>query len=190
MKKLSCCASIVLLVAASVAYTGETAGEAISLPKLDGSSAKGLEIECRLVKTKFVVGEPVNMLCTVRNTTDSIKPIGWHSNVGLHFCCVEGNNVMREGVLPRAYPRLPSPIMIKSKGAFQPGYILFLPPGESMQILLTHKPDRPVKFKGRIVYDPVAPRGAAFITKDGPPWKNEWVYSNEFEYEVIAVEKE
>jgi hypothetical protein len=190
MKKLSCCASIVVLVAASVAYTGETVGEAISLPKLDGSSAKGLEIECRLVKTKFVVGEPVNMWCTVRNTTDSIKPIGWHSNTGLHFCCVQGNNPRREGLLPRAYPQIRSPIMIKSKG-MQPGYILFLPPRKSMQILLTHKPRRPVKFKGRIIYDPVAPRGGTVpMNEEGPPWKNEWVYSNEFEYEVIGAAKE
>jgi hypothetical protein len=82
-------------------------------------------------------------------------------------------------------------MMIKSKG-MQPGYILFLPPRKSMQILLTHKPDRPVKFKGRIVYDPAAPRGGGWggAREDGPPWRNEWVYSNEFEYEVVAVEKE
>jgi hypothetical protein len=48
------------------------------LPKLDGESAKGLEIECRLTQTTFVVGEPVNIWCTVKNTTQSVAAVGWH----------------------------------------------------------------------------------------------------------------
>jgi hypothetical protein len=47
------------------------------LPKLDGESAKGLEIECRLTQTTFVVGEPVNIWCTVTQLsqkTEAAKP--------------------------------------------------------------------------------------------------------------------
>lgn len=185
LRRLSLALVIVLAVCA-VAQTGERPGKAIDLPELDGQSGKGLKIECRLTKAQFEIGEPVNIWCTVTNTTDSTKPIGWHSNVGLHFCCVPAGKATREGLLPRAYPQIRSPIMIQSK-AMQPGYILYLPPKESLRILLTHKAERPVTFKGRIVYDPVAPRGGGWaVTKDeGPPWKDEWVYSNEFEYEVI-----
>jgi hypothetical protein len=166
---------------------GPGTGKRSELPKLDGKSGKGLKIECRLTKVQFAVGEAVNVWCTVTNTTDSIKSIGWHSNTGEHFCLVERDRATREGVLPRAYPQLRSAIMIKSK-VMHPGYILFLPPRESIQVLLTYEAERPEKFKGRIVYDPVAPREGRVVTdgeEDGPPWKGEWVCSNELEYEVI-----
>lgn len=190
MKKVFCFISALLLATASAAHTGEALADATALPTLDGSSGEGLEIECRLVKTQFAIGEPVNVWCTIRNTTDTIKPIGWHSNVGLHFCFVPGDKKTREGLLPRAYPRLDAPITIKSKG-MRPGYVLFIPPHESVRMLLTHKADRPVKFKGRAVYDPLGVRGQwGGNRENGPPWKDEWVYSNEFEYEVVADEEE
>ena len=65
-----------------------------------------------------------------------------------------------------------------------------LPPDESLTVLLTHKSDRALKFKGRIVYDPLAARGGwvrlAGQKDDGPPWKNEWASSNLLEYEVVV----
>ena len=186
------CALTILLVTASSANTGQTGGEAVSLPKLDGKSGKGLKIECRLLKTKFVVGEPVNMWCTIKNTTDSIKPIGWHPKVGAYFLCLHNDHDKPRkwgGLMPKAYPQIDTPIMIKSN-EMRPDYILFLPPGKSIQILLTFKLHEPEKFKGRIVYDPVAPRSdgiGIFMSKDDhPPWRHELVFSNEFEYEVVA----
>ena len=90
------------------------------------------------------------------------------------------------GLLPTVIPHLDRPFKITSKDG--PGYVLFVPAHESIQILLTHKEDRPGKFKGRVVYDPVNPRDGAWeMTKDGPPWKDEWLFSNEFEYEVVAA---
>ena len=160
--------------------------ETAPLPKLDGRSAKGLELECSLVQATFAVGEPVNIWCTVKNTTDSTKPVGWHPFGGGHFCQVQGDKPGWGGLLPTVVPHLDRPIMITSRDV--PGYVLFVPPHESIQILLTHKEDRPGKFKGRAVYDPVDPRdGTRELTKDGPPWKDELLFSNEFEYEVVAA---
>jgi len=156
------------------------------LPKLDGPSAKGLQIECHVQQTKYAVGEPVNIWCAVTNTTDNIKPIGWHPSTGLHFCCVQGDTASFEGLLPLVIPQIRDSLLIKSKDS-QPGYIIYLPPHKSLQLLLTYKAERPIKFRGKVVYDPLDPRnGFAASTKEkGPPWKNEWVYSNTFEYEVV-----
>ena len=188
MRRLFSWTSVILVVAACLTYAQQRAGEAISLPKLDGNSAKGLEIKCRLVKTRFVTGEPVNVWCTITNTTDRIKPVGWHPSSGTHFSCVPLDKAVWEGgLLPMAIPHLDRPIMIESKDG-RPGYVLFIPAHESIQILLTHKEERPVKFKGRIVYDPLDPRNEGVVTDDGPPWRNELASSNEFEYEVVAAQ--
>jgi hypothetical protein len=122
----------------------------------------------------------------VKNTTDGIKPVGWHPFGGGHFCQAQGDKAAWAGLLPTAIPHLDRPIKITSKDG--PGYVLFVPAHESIRILLTHKEDRPGKFKGRVMYDPLAPRGGwDGTTKDGPPWKDEWLFSNEFEYEVVAA---
>jgi hypothetical protein len=187
MRGLVAWCAVILLVAACHAYAQQRAGEPASLPELDGKSAKGLEIECRLVKARFAVGEPVNVWCTITNATDSAKPIGWHPSAGGYFCQVQGDKVTWEGLLPMAIPQLDRPIIIKSNEV-RPGYVLFIPAHESIRVLLTHKEDRPVKFKGRIIYDPLDPRGSWAVTnKHGPPWTTEWVFSNEFEYEVVAA---
>ena len=189
MRRLVSWISIILLAVACMAYAQQKSGDSISLPKLDGDSAKGLEIKCSLVKRQFMVGDPVNVWCTIRNTTNSIKPIVWHSLGGMNFCLVSADHAMWEGgLLPTAIPLLDQPIMIKSVDISKPIYLLFVPAHESIRILLTHKPDRPLRFKGRIVYDPLAPRGEWGVSgKDGPPWRNELVSSNEFEYEVVTA---
>ena len=48
--------------------------------------------------------------------------------------------------------------------------------------------DRAICFEGRLRYDPIAPRDGFVVTgENGPPWKNELTYSNEFEYEVVEA---
>jgi hypothetical protein len=75
--------------------------------------------------------------------------------------------------------------MMKSKGS-RPGLILFIPARDSIRVLLTHKEGRPVKFKGKVVYDPLSPRGGwGGALADGPPWQDEWAFSNVIEYEVV-----
>lgn len=160
------------------------------LPPLDGKSGLGLKFEIRIEKNKFVVGEPVNLQCTITNTTDSLKPIGWHTSAGSHFCIVSADKAAWEGgVLPTMIPQLTKQILTKSKEG-SPGQILYLPARESISILLTHKAERAEKFKGRVVYDP-ADTHNGFIPDDGddgPPWKDELVSSNSFEYEVVTPE--
>lgn len=188
MKRLFSIILAISFFAASVSCKRQIAREAAILPILDGNSSKGLEIECSLTKSKFMIGEPVNVWCMVRNTTDIVKPVGWHSNTGLHFCYVQGDKKTVEGLLPRAFPQLKDPVMMKSRD-MQPDYVLFIPPQKSILFILTHKPERPEKFKGRVCYDPVAPRDGWITTKVGendPPWKNELIFSNEFEYEMTA----
>ena len=160
------------------------------LPKLDGESAKGLQLECRLVKTNFVVGEPVNIWCVVSNTTGSVKPIAWHPSSGCHLCCVRSNTKSFSGVLPLVIPQLFDSIMIKSQEG-RPGYVLFLPPHASITLLLTYTSAQPEKFAGRLVYDSLAPRAGwgRVDGEDGPTWNNEWISSNAFEYEVRAAQK-
>jgi len=182
--------SVFALVACAVAAPEGTSRKATPLPALDGKSGKGLKIECRLVKNRFAVGEPINMWCTVTNTTDSTKPVGWHPNTGVHFRCVREGKATRGGVLPRAFPQFRVPTMVKSQD-MRPGYILYVPPKASVQILLSHRAERPKKFRGTIIYDPVGLRGIwGGKLEDGPPWKGEWVRSNVFEYEVVEATKE
>jgi hypothetical protein len=161
----------------------------VSLPELDGDSSKGLEIECRLAKTKFVVGEPINIECTIKNTTNGIKPIGLH---GGHFRLVQANKeAWQGGVVPKAIQQLDRSILIASGWPRPANGIHFIPAHESILITLTYKEGQPEKFKGRVVYDPIRARGLWAVpagTKEkGPPWKNELVSSNQIEYEVVAA---
>ena len=162
--------------------------EANPLPPLDGKSGQGLKIEIRLDSCKYLVGEPVNVQCTITNSSDSLKPIGWHPSAGAHFCLVPADKAAWEGgLLPTVIPQLTKQVLTKSKEG-RPGQILYLPARESIQVLLTHKAERAEKFKGRLVYDPIDPHDGfpLKILEDGPPWKDDLISSNEFEYEVIA----
>ena len=190
MRRSYSLALVALSVAACTAYAQQRGVEPIRLPDLDGNSAKGLEIECCPAQTRFAVGEPINVWCTVKNTTDSTKPIGWHPSAGAHFCLAQGDKPTFGGLLPLVIPQLDQSIMMESQKS-RPGCILFIPAHESIRILLTHKEDRPAKFKGRVVYDPLDPRDGYVVMNgkedDGPPWKDQWAASNVFEYEVVAA---
>lgn len=181
LRQLLTLSSVALFAAGVAGHAGEDNGRPPQLPQLDGTAAIGIEIDCRPAKSEFRVGEPVNMRCTLKNTTDQIKPIPWHTNVGLHFCCVKHDHPLEGGVLPRAFPQLRQPHTITSS-QLSAQYTLYLPPQESVTFLLTYQPSRPTRFKGFIRYDPMAPR-MSFDVSEG--LKNECAYSNEFEYEVV-----
>jgi hypothetical protein len=162
-----------------------TAAESSSdpLPKLEENSTKGLQFHCWLVKTNFVVGEPVNIWCAVTNTTDRVKPLVWHPSTGSHYCLTQGETNWTGGILPMVLPQLQDEIKIRSTG-WSPEYLLFLSPRTSVTLLLTYKPERPEQFKGRLVYDPIT-RGGGFIGDEAlEKAKQACAFSNMFEYEV------
>jgi hypothetical protein len=178
--------SEVLLFAVSVACAAKMTDDTTRLPILDRNSAKGLKIQCALTTNTFVVGQPVNLWCTVTNTTNSIKPLGWHPSGGLYFKRVRSDQP-GSGIGPLALPQIHEAIQIKSDSIWHSSYILFLPPSKSLTMLLTYKPDKTEKFKGRIFYDPVPMIGSGLWTREMAIAKEkELISSNEFEYEVIA----
>lgn len=154
-----------------------------SLPKLDENSAKGLQFNCRLVKTNFTVGEPVNIWCVVTNSTDSTRPLVWHPSAGSHYCLVRGETDWMGGILPLVLPQLQDEIKIKSAGWANEQF-LYLPPHASVTLLLTYKPDRPEQFKGRVVYDPMIHGGGFFGEEALERAKQACAFSNTFEYQV------
>jgi hypothetical protein len=174
-------------VVVGIAFLASAADtEKDALPKLDQDSAKGLQVRCSVVKTNFTVGEPVNVWCLVTNTTDAIKPMVWHPSTGSHYCLVQGETAWTGGVLPLMIPQLRDAIKIKSTGS-SPEFMLFLPPHSSVSLLLTYKPERPERFKGRMVYDPVTHGGGFSGDEAFEKAKEACLFSNIFEYEVRAT---
>jgi hypothetical protein len=74
-------------------------------PSSDEYSAKGLQFDCMLTKTNFLVGESVNIWCAVSNTTDSTKPLRWQC-LGVSFAVVHDETNWFEGFEPRITPQL------------------------------------------------------------------------------------
>ena len=178
-----------LAVGAAVALLATAAEpEPDPSPKLDEFSAKGLRFQCSLVKTNFIVGEPVNVSCLVTNTTDVVKPLAWHPSSGSHYCLVKGETSWMDGILPLVIPELRDAIKIKTAGSASPEFILYLPPHSSLRLLLTYKPERPESFKGRVVYDPVI-HGGGFVAGDEEKAKRACIFSNTIEYEVTHGDK-
>jgi hypothetical protein len=68
-----------------------------ALPSSDEYSAKGLQFDCMVTKTNFLVGEPVNIWCAVTNTTDSTKPLRWASESS-HFGVAHDETTWFEGI--------------------------------------------------------------------------------------------
>ena len=85
-------------------------------------------------------------------------------------------------------PQLREAIKIKSK-ALSPEYVLYLPPHSSVHLLLSYKPDRPERFRGRVVYDPLEPRADFAGVKTLEEAKQACIFSNMIEYEVTAGDK-
>ena len=158
------------------------------LPKLDKESSSGLRIDIR-VGERFKVGDGVNMWCTITNTTDSVKPIGWTACIGNYFRLVRDGQRTMSGILPRPFPQIDKPLLIKSIPPSTTNYVFYLPPGESLAFMMSYKADRPGKFKGRIVYDPV-PHGSITLSANGRD--SRWdtcAVSNMFEYQVEAASR-
>lgn len=171
------------VVGASIlGYAADTSDD--RLPKLDQDSAKGLQFQCSLVKSSFTVGEPVNIWCAVTNTTDSTRPIVWHPSTGSHYCLIRGETNWMGGILPLVLPQLQSEIRIKS-AEWSPEYLLYLPPHGSVTLLLTYRPERPEKFRGRVVYDPITHGGGFAGAEALEKAKQACAFSNTFEYEVV-----
>lgn len=175
--------SLITLMAVAAGSPTETS------PRLDENSAKGLQLRCSLSKTNFVVGEPVNIWCAVTNTTDTTKPLVWHPSTGSHYTLVQGETNWMGGILPLVQPQIRDGIKITSTG-WSPEYLLFLPAHSSLTMLLTYKPTRPDRFRGRVAYDPMTHGGGFFGEEALETAKQACAFSNFFEYEVTnAVEK-
>src|SRR5690349_18326642 len=119
-------------------------------------TSHALTIQCSLTQKTFRTDEPVNVWCTVTNTSNTTQPIQWHPSCGVHFCLTQSRfKPWQGGVLPLPIPLIERPMLIKSH-EFRPFYTLYLPPKQSMRIILSYRPDRPESFRGRVVYDPQA----------------------------------
>jgi len=178
------CAATVYLSAADVRKIDR-------LPDLDAKATTGLGMQAKPVRPTFKVGEQVKLLCTITNNSDSIKPLAWW-NGGLHFTCIRGEATDRlGGLLPESYPEIPEPIQIRSKPNLpRPGYILYLPPHQSLTFRLTYRAASPETFRGRICYDPLAPRAGVDPPVESPSsWKHSQLFSNMLEYEIVEPPK-
>jgi hypothetical protein len=172
-----------LACAPTLALAAPADSDKEQLPVLDEQSAHGLQLHCSLVKKTFTVGEPVSIWCRVTNTTDRLKPMAWHPSAGSHYCLARSEASWMEGVLPLVIPQLSDAIKIRSAG-LSPEYLLYLPPHSCVVLLLTYKPERPEKFKGRVVYDPMTHGGGFFGDDALEKAKQACVFSNTFDYEV------
>jgi hypothetical protein len=87
------------------------------------------------------------------------------------------------GILPLVIPQLREAIKIKS-AELSPEYVLYLPAHSSLNLLLTYKSERPEKFRGRVVYDPMIHGGGFFGEKALEKAKQACIFSNTFGYQV------
>lgn len=162
------------------------------LPEFDASTAaKGLELRCEPVagKTNFVLGETIELLCILTNTTDEIKPVAWHTTAGDRFTLVRGETNWFGGLLPRVQPQLREEIKVRPRNG-TPGHLFFLPAHSSINLLLTYEGVRPESFRGRVVYDPVAHGGGFFGEEDMEKYRQMCAFSNVFEYQVLSANEE
>jgi hypothetical protein len=173
----------VIPIIAGVALQANAADpEQDQLRKLDEHSAKGLHIECHPTKRHFVIGEPVNLQCVLTNTTDSIKRIASYPAVEMHFYCAKDEASWGNGFYPQVTPQIRPPMRVEHMA-------ILLPPHTSLELLLSHKPDRSKSFGGIVVYDPDI-HGGGFWGNDAlEKAKRACIFSNRFEYEVGAAEK-
>jgi hypothetical protein len=151
--------------------------QGIQLPKLAGEPPKELQIECRLTKTNLLVGEQVKIFCTLTNTTATAIP--WRAD-GFGRFQAGTNWLTAVTALPVVIPQVAS-----GSPPMNP-----LPPHTGVDVLLDFgKSYRPMKFNGRVIYDPVM-RGVGIWGDEGAAKaRKQWVYSNTFQYEVVAAER-
>lgn len=152
---------------------------------LDKDSAKGLTMVCSPQKAEYTVGERIWLDCRITNKAYTAKPVAWNSNVGCHFLLTQDKD-LASGLLPQAHPIIREPILIRSGHPETTARILYLPPGKSIEFCLDGgTSDRPAKFRGRVVYDPLAPRGDFSLDRsDNSDWRSQVLVSDFLTYEV------
>lgn len=170
--------------AAPAGYTQGGASAIPAVPELNQDSAKGLQIECRLVQKVFTVGQPVNIWCTLTNTTDALKPIPWHPWAGAAFLLTRDQTTWPNGIIPTVIPQIQIPILVRQHPSEQ-GYVLYLPPRSKLKMLLTYKPERPGKVSALIAYEPVM--HGQVSAEEQEKIRRSCAFSNTFEYEVVAA---
>ncbi len=161
-----------------------------TLPPLDAKSGKGLVFEAAPVKPMYSLGDSIFISLTVRNPTDQLKPIGWNTTGGDHFVLMQGEKITMEGLLPRVAPDMKEPLLVGPGFPSSSEKILYLPAGKSISLLLDcGKAEKPGVFRGRVGYDPIAPRnGWVLNTKNvKQPWEDEVVVSEVFQYEILQT---
>lgn len=179
---------LTLTVVAAASLGGSRWRPPTELPTIDEHAAEGLRMTCRPSKAGYHVGDSVSLICRIFNQTDTVKPIAWNSNVGSHFILMRGEELSFTGRLPKAHPEIPKPLLIKSGHPPTTERVLYLPPHESLTFYLSvGKAERPTRFKGRVAYDPLAPRGG-WVTREtmrraGLP------VSDFFTYQVFEAEE-
>ena len=164
---------------------GGMASTPAALPAVDTNSAKGLRLECRPIAAKFATDQRVGINCRVINTTSETKAVRWSINGGNNFCLTPSSQpVGSGGLMPQPLPSLDKAYLIKDDYPPFTQKILYLPPGETVEIHLDCGYfERPQTFSGRIVYDPLSPRN--WVSTDSN-WTNELAVSDVFTFEVVA----
>ncbi len=187
MKHIFTLSILVLACVLMMAQAVEVVDEPVTLPVLDRDSVKGLVVECQPTRPRFTAGKSVVIKCKVTNTTDSLKPFAWDVGQSPHYAFVQSGATGSESLrpIPTALPSLDEPVTIQSK-EWPPngrGYILYVPPNDSITLYISFTESNLGVIRGKIMYDPIGMRNALLPQK---MLDLERVYSNEFEYEVIA----
>jgi predicted Ser/Thr protein kinase len=159
------------------------------LPPLTGESSRGLRLECRPIAARFTTNQIVGISCRVINTTSEMKPVGWSSSAGAHFCLTPKSEPYYGGILPKALPQLDGSLTVRDGYTPYSMKIVYLPPGGSVEFHLDCGYwDKPKRFEGRIVYDPLSSRNGYFSTGGDrkPPWADQLISSENFTFEVVA----
>jgi hypothetical protein len=159
------------------------------LPKLEADSAKGLRLECSPSRERFSTNERVRINCRVINTTRETKPVGWTIGTGANFCLCPSNEPYWGGLLPEPIPHLSESLVVKDGYPLPAQKIPYLPPSQVVDFTLDcGYYDKPQKFKGRIVYDPIPMRNGWVSTNQtaGPPWADQLIGSETFAFEVVS----
>jgi predicted Ser/Thr protein kinase len=178
------------LVQAAPAGAAEGLRQSDGFSLLNGESSKGLRLECRPIAAKFATNQLVGITCRVINTSSELKPVGWSVGTGAHFCLVEKSQPYWGGRLPKTLPRFDGSLTVRDGYPPYSMKIVYLPPGQSVEFHLDCGYfDKPQRFAGRIVYDPLSSRNGNFVASGGegkPPWADELVSSDNFSFEVVA----
>jgi serine/threonine protein kinase len=178
-------------------YYGPFKGEPVAVlglssppkpPALDGASSKGLRLECWPSGRIFTSNQGVEIRCRVINTTDETKPVGWGMRGAPYFVLESKEHPNFAKSFPITTPVLDGSLTVGDGYPRETMKILYLAPGQSVLFHLNCGVfDKPQRFEGRIVYNPLPHRSEFYaVSGDGkPPWADELISSDYFSFEVI-----